>query len=226
MKEKKQKKLVLTEKQLKTSSKKFDSPEDSLFKKFKRRIIWNGLRLFYRLVYRVKVEGVENVPKEGAFVICGNHVDFMKVPALVLFAPRKINFIAKAELFKNPFLADLGNVFEVIPVKRGKQDVDSMKKSLKVLSDGQGLGLFPEGTRHGIEKGVKVKTGAAFMALRTGKPIVPVGIEMTKRPFPKMIIRYGKALDYSEYQSKNPEKEVLEKVTNEMMDVIKNLANM
>ena len=208
------------------SSKKFDHPEDSWWTKVQRRLVWIVLRVFYKIVYRIKIEGTENIPKEGAFVICGNHVDFVKVPVIVLFSPRKINFIAKAELFNNPVLAWLGRLFDVIPVKRGKQDVDSMKKSLKVLNNGEGLGLFPEGTTRGLEKGAKVKNGAAFMALRTGKPIVPVGVEVTKRPFPKIIVRYGKVLDYSQYQSRTPEKEVLDKVTTEMMGVIIGLANM
>ena len=77
--------------------------------------------------------------------MCGNHIDFVKVPVIVLFSPRKINFIGKAELFDNKILAWLGNLFDVIPVKRGKQDVESMKRSLKVLNKGEGLGLFPEG---------------------------------------------------------------------------------
>ena len=212
-------------KKIKNSSKKFDKPGDSWFAKLQRRIVWGALRGLYKVVYRIKVEGEENIPKEGAFIICGNHIDFIKVPVIVLFAQRKINFIAKAELFKNPFLKRLGELFDVIPVKRGKQDVDSMKKSLKVLANNEGLGLFPEGTTRGLEKGVKVKNGAAFMALRTGTVIVPVGVEVTKRPFPKIIVRYGKVLDYSQYQSRNPEKETLEKVTEEMMDVIKDLAN-
>ena len=210
---------------IKNSSKKFDKPGDSWITKLERRIVWGGLRTLYKVVYRIKVEGEENIPKEGAFIICGNHIDFIKVPVIVLFAQRKINFIGKAELFKNPFLKRLGEIFDVIPVKRGKQDVESMKKSLKVLSDNEGLGLFPEGTTRGLEKGVKVKNGAAFMALRTGTVIVPVGVEVTPRPFPKIIVRYGKVLDYSEYQSRNPEKEVLDKVTEEMMNVIKDLAN-
>lgn len=204
------------------SSKKFDKPEDKGFKKFQRRIVWVILRGFYKLFYRLETHGDENVPKEGAFIICGNHVDFVKVPVIVLFTPRKVNFIAKAELFKNPILNWLANLFDVISVKRGKQDVDSMKRSLKVLNNGEGLGLFPEGTRHGMEKGVKVKNGAAFIALRTGKPIVPVGIKVEKR---KIVLNYGKVLDYSQYQSKTPEKEILEKVTKEMMDTIVELTN-
>lgn len=200
----------------------FDKPTDSWWKKFQRRFAWHGLRGFYKIFYRLEMHGEENVPREGAFIVCGNHVDFVKVPVIVLFTPRKVNFIAKAELFNNPILAWLGNLFDVISVKRGKQDIDSMKNSLKVLAKGEGLGLFPEGTRNGLAKKVKVKNGAAFMALRTGKPIVPVGVKVTKA---KIILNYGKPLDYSKYQSKTPEKEVLDKVTEELMNTIVELTN-
>lgn len=226
------KKKQLTKKELREirrqekSSKKFDKNTDSIWTKFQRRVIWGFLRGFYRVFYRVKIEGTENVPKEGAFILCGNHIDFMKVPVVVVYCPRKVNFMGKIELFNNSFLARLGELFDVIPVKRGKQDVDAMKKSLKVLNSKEGLGIFPEGTTKGLEKGVKVKNGAAFMALRTGKPIVPVGVEVTKKPFPKIIVRYGKALDYSQYKSKTPEKENLDKVTSEMMETIIGLANL
>lgn len=226
------KKKQLTKKELREirrqekSSKKFDKNTDSIWTKFQRRVIWGFLRGFYRVFYRVKIEGTENVPKEGAFILCGNHIDFMKVPVVVVYCPRKVNFMGKIELFNNSFLARLGELFDVIPVKRGKQDVDAMKKSLKVLNNKEGLGIFPEGTTKGLEKGVKVKNGAAFMALRTGKPIVPVGVEVTKKPFPKIIVRYGKALDYSQYKSKTPEKENLDKVTSEMMETIIGLANL
>lgn len=200
----------------------YDKPEDSWWMKFQRRFIWHTLRGFYKIFYRLEVKGLENIPEEGAFIVCGNHVDFMKVPVIVIYATRKINFIGKAELFKNPFLARLGKLFDVIPVKRGKQDVDSMKNSLRVLARGEGLGLFPEGTRNGIAKKIKVKNGAAFMALRTGKPIVPVGIKVEKG---KIIVNYGKLLDYSKYQSKTPEKETLDKVTEDLMNTIIQLTN-
>lgn len=199
--------------------------KDSKWKIIQRETVRHILKFLYRVVYRVKVQGSDNIPNEGSFILCGNHVSFIKVPVIVLFTKRKVNFIAKAELFKNPILAWLGGLFDVIPVKRGKQDVDSMKKSLKVLNSGEVLGLFPEGTTHGLQKKVKVKNGASYMALRTGKPVVPVGIKVTKGPFPKIILNYGKPLDYSKYKSKIPEKEILEKTTVEIMDNIIRLTN-
>lgn len=197
--------------------------KESFGKKAWRAIIKYVLLFLYKIVYRVKVEGQEKMPQEGAFILCGNHVSYIKVPVIVLFTKRKVNFIAKAELFKNPILNWLGYLFDVIPVKRGKQDVDSMKKSLTVLKNGEVLGLFPEGTRNGLEKKVKVKTGAAYMALRAGVPVVPVGIKVTKKPFPKIILNYGEALNFG--KDKMPEKEKLEQVTKTIMDDIIRLTN-
>lgn len=206
----------------KKDSHKKSKKKDSTWKIIQREIVRYILIGFYKLVYRVKVEGKENVPQEGAFILCGNHVDFIKVPIIVLFTPRKdLNFIAKSELFDNKVLAWLGYLFDVIPVKRGKQDVESMKKSLKVLASGRVLGLFPEGTRNGLQKKVKVKNGAAFMALKTGSKVVPVGIRIKKQgPFSKVILNYGKPLDYTDKKSKMPEKELLEATTTEIMDTI------
>ena len=218
--DKKEEQQVKTEKEKKSIKKK-----EPISKRIQRTIVKGILKFLYIVVYRVKVEGKENVPEEGSFILCGNHVSYIKVPIVVLFNPRKVNFIAKAELFNNPILNWLGYLFDAIPVKRGKQDVESMKRSLKVINSGEVLGLFPEGTRNGLEKKVKVKNGAAYMAIRTGAPVLPVGIKVTKRPFPKVIVNFGKLLDYSEYKSKVPEKEVLEKTTNEIMDNIIKLTN-
>lgn len=216
--EKKRQKISNKKEEKKSTNKK----KDSTWKIVQREFVRYFLKGLYKIIYRVKVEGKENVPKEGAFILCGNHVSFIQVPIIVLFTPRKdVNFIAKSELFNNKILAWLGYLFDVIPVKRGKQDVDSMKKSLRVLSNGNILGLFPEGTRNGIQKKVKVKNGASFMALKTGAKVLPVGIKVVKKePFSKIIVNFGKTLDYSDKKTKMPEKEVLEQTTTEIMDTI------
>lgn len=96
----------MTKKELKKQEKssiKFDKKEDSIWTKLQRRIVWGFLRSFYKIFYRVKIEGTENVPKEGAFILCGNHIDFMKVPVVVVYCPRKVSFMGKIELFNNHF---------------------------------------------------------------------------------------------------------------------------
>lgn len=222
--DKKENKSLEVENYKKIEKKKHTNKE-SFGKRFQKACVGGILKFLYRLIYRVKIVGEENIPKEGAFILCGNHVSFIKVPVIVLFTKRKVHFIAKAELFDNPILSYLGKLYDVIPVKRGKQDLESMKRSLKVLSNGEVLGLFPEGTRNGIQKKVKVKNGAAYMALRTGMPVVPVGIGVTKGPFPQIILNYGKPLDYHKQKAKVPEKEVLEETTSEIMDNIIKLTN-
>ena len=172
------------------------------------------------IVFRIKKVGEENVPKEGAYVMCANHMSNWDAPILVSSTKRKMYVMAKAELFKNKFIKWLAKKVLVFPVKRGQRDIESLKFSLKVLKEGEILMLFPEGTRKGMEKNVKTQNGAAFMALRAGVPIIPVGIKGNMKPFTKVTINYGKPLEFKEYYSNKPEKEVLDRVSKEIMDNI------
>lgn len=194
-------------------------------KKIIRKVVKAILHFLLIIVYRVKIIGKENIPKEGAYIICGNHIHALDAAIVVLCAKRKIVFMAKAELFKRPFVGWLGNLFDMIPVKRDSKDIESMKKSLKVLKNNEILGIFPEGTRNGLEKTGKVKNGAAYLSLRTGIPVIPAGIVGQYKPFRKITLTYGKPLIFDEYKSKNFEKEDLEKVSQIIMDNIIKLTN-
>ncbi len=194
--------------------------KEPIFKVIQREILRTILWVIYKIVYRVKVIGKENVPKDGSFILCGNHVDFYKVPVIELFTTgrKRVYFMAKIELLKKPILRWFAYLFNVIPVKRGKNDMNAMKQSLQALNQGYILGIFPEGTTNGLSKKVKVKTGTAYMALRTGTKVLPVGMKVTKTN--KIIVNIGKPLDYSSKKQKNPEKELLESTTKEIMDTI------
>ena len=182
--------------------------------------------MFYRIVYRIRVVHPENLPDQGAYILCANHVTLTDPPALVSSCKRHLNIIAKETLFHNPFLNWLGYIFDAIPVKRGQQDMECMKRSLKVLEQGKVLALYPEGTRKGLEKNQgKVKNGAAFLAARTGVDVVPVGIQGSFKPFTKVTINYGKPIDCKQYQSKKPDKEILDKISEEIMNEIIRLTN-
>ena len=123
-------------------------------------------------------------------------------------------------MFNNGFLNWIAHVFDVIPIKRGMRDLDSMKTCLKALKNGETLGIFPEGTRKGLAKGAKVQNGAAYMAIKTKVKVVPVGIQGNFKPFTKVKLNYGKPLDFTKLDSKNPEKDNLEQATKEIMDNI------
>lgn len=180
--------------------------------------------IYCKIVYRVKVIGKKNIPKKGALIFCGNHRSLLDPPLIVITASRNdIHFIAKQELRKGPFIF-LGNVFEVIFVKRDAKDIASLKESLKYLKNNECIGLFPEGTRNGIEKGEKLKNGVAYFALNSDAKIIPVGIKGGERPFKKATITFGEPMEFNEEKKNKKDKEVMEKVTDKIMNRILELA--
>lgn len=191
------------------------------FKKIGRVIVRTGIRLYFFVVYRVKVLGTENIPKDKKepLIYCGNHRTYADPPLIVVTAKRHVRFLAKEELRKNPFFAFLGVVFDGIYVKRDSKDLTALKTTLKALKDGESIALFPEGTRNGMEKGEKAKDGAAFFAVKTGARVIPVGISGGEKPFKKMTIKYGEPMDFS-----NRSKDELDEITEEIMEKIVELA--
>ena len=143
------------------------------FKKIARVIVRSAIYAYCKVVYRAEIIGKENIPKDETLIFCGNHRNYLDPPLMVVTVGRHVRFMAKEELRKNPFFAFLGVVFDGIYVKRDSKDVTALKTTLKALKNGESIALFPEGTRNGLEKGEKVKDGAAFFALRTGTDVIP-----------------------------------------------------
>lgn len=193
----------------------------NFFKRLERGFIRGAIYLYCKIVYRLEVVGTENIPKTGGIIFCGNHRSFLDPPLIQVTCKRDdTRFLAKEELTKNPFLAYLSKVFNVILVKRNDKDTGPMKQSLKTLKSNQCIALFPEGTRNGLKKGEKVKGGASFFALNSNAAIIPVGIKGGEKPFKKATITYGKPLNLEKYKQTRKEKETVEKVTNLIMDNI------
>ncbi|MBP3463504.1 MAG: 1-acyl-sn-glycerol-3-phosphate acyltransferase [Clostridia bacterium] len=170
-----------------------------------------------KIIYRVKIVGIENVPKNKACIICGNHVHAMDAPVLLASTSRKINFMAKQELWKNGAFKFIAWIFNVFPVARGKKDTEAIKTSLKILNSNQILGMYPEGTRKGLERGIKPKNGAVNLAIRAGVPIIPFGVCGEFKPFKKVVYNFGKPIDFSNYKDNAKDKEVVDTLTNEVM---------
>lgn len=193
-------------------------------KKLKRilgKFVEGVLFIYCKIVYRLKIVGTENIPEEQV-IFCGNHRSFIDPPIIKVTCTRDVRFLARESLTKNPLLAFLGWVFEVIYVKKDSKDVGALKGTLSAIKKGESIALFPEGTRNGLEKGESVKGGAAFFAIKSGVKVVPVGIAGEIKPFHKLTVTYGKPLDFSQY--KDPKnKEDVEIVTKKIMDEIKGL---
>lgn len=181
------------------------------------------LNIFYSIFFRVRVEGKENVPKEGAYVIAPKHISNWDPPLLAGKLRRKdVYIMAKKELFVNNFVKLAAKKTLVIPVDRSGHDTAVIKESVKILKKGHPLLMFPEGTRNGIEKHNKIHKGAIVIANMAKVPIVPIGIRATYKPFSKITIVYGKPIDLSQ---RRLEKEEIDEVTEKLKDDIIMLTN-
>ena len=192
-----------------------------ILKKIGRVIVRTAIFTYCKIVYRIKTVGKENIPADGALIFCGNHRTYLDPPAIIVTAGRHMRFMAKEELRKNPFLAFLGVIFEGIYVKRDAKDISAMKEAIKTLKSGGCIGLFPEGTRNGLEKNDgKLKNGATYLALKTGAKIVPIGIQGEAKPFHRTTIVYGEPLDFSTKYNISEDKEAADKATDELKEKI------
>jgi len=198
--------------------------EEKMLKRIIGTIIKSICYILAKIIYRVEVKGIENIPENTGVIICGNHVHALDAPALVAVCNNKnICFMAKAELFKNPFFRFLGSFYNVFPVTRSKADTDAIKKSLKILKENKVLGIYPEGTRNGMAKGVKPKNGAVNLAIRTGVLIVPFAVVGDFKAFRKVKYIFGEPIDFSRYKENAHDKEVIDILTNELMAKIMEL---
>ena len=140
-----------------------------------RIIIKTIFKIIAIILYRPKIVGKENLPKDTGALLCPNHVHNLDSAVIVSMFHRKVNVLAKEELFKNGFICWLADLFGIYPVKRGAADLQAIKISLKLLKHDELLLMFPEGTRNGLAKGVKPKNGAVLIAATAEKPIIPIG---------------------------------------------------
>ncbi|WKY47251.1 lysophospholipid acyltransferase family protein [Eubacteriaceae bacterium ES3] len=172
------------------------------------------------LIFNFKIRGKENIPKTGSALICPNHVSIYDPCVIASITPRYIHFMAKAELFKNPFLRWLLTHLYAFPVNRGNVGMETIKTSLKVLREQELLGIFPEGTR--VKEGERIPPASGFVvfALKTKSPIIPVRI-VGKYGFRRKIeIVVGEPIYLTEYYGKKHSEEELKKISEEIMDQV------
>lgn len=146
-------------------------------------------------LYRVEVKGKEHFPKEGAVLLCSNHIDNLDPPTVGISAPRQVHFMAKEELFRVPILGGIVRKVGSFPVKRGMSDREALRNGLNVLKEGGVLGLFPEGTRSKDGKLGKGLAGAGFFALRSNALVVPCAVIGTYKPFRKVKVFFGEPIN-------------------------------
>lgn len=152
-------------------------------------------RNFFRLFYRVKVHGKDNIPKDKGVLLCSNHIHYLDPPLVGCFLKREIRFMAKAELFEAPILKHLIPKLGAFPINRGQSDRKAMRTGLKLLKEGEMVGVFPEGTRSKTGQLKEGLAGVGFFALRSDAAIVPCAVIGPYKLFKTVHIIYGEPLN-------------------------------
>jgi 1-acyl-sn-glycerol-3-phosphate acyltransferase len=167
------------------------------------KIILAICRPLFNILFSRKVEGRENIPLTGPLILVANHVHLLD-PFFLLFSfPRWINFMAKEELFRSPFLRPWLRLAGSLPMHRGRKVTEKQKtlnSARNALEKGLILGMFPEGTRSHDGKLRKGKPGSAVIASKTNVPLLPVGIVGTDKingiswllKRPRIVVKIGK----------------------------------
>ena len=160
-----------------------------------------------RMVYRPRVEGRDNVPRDGAVIFASNHLSFIDSVAIPVAAPRPVHFLAKASYFEGTASRIFFQSIGAIPVQRGagQAALDALDQQRQLLDDGLAVALYPEGTRSTDGRLYKGRTGVSFLALQTGAPVVPVGLIGTDKVMPRgaklpslrerVTVKFGEPLD-------------------------------
>ena len=172
-------------------------------------------RVFLAVVFPTRFTGLEHVPEEGAFILCANHVSALDPVVILLRLRRNIHFMAKKELFENKFVASALRSKGAFPVDRGHADLGAIRESLRVLREGEGLGIFPQGTRSEENEHMEMHSGAAMIAQRSGAPVIPVYIDGPYRKFRKTAVRVGQPVELGVFGGKR-DSETIRKVTREI----------
>lgn len=139
-------------------------------------------RAVFRLVFGLRVSGIERVPREGGLLIASNHISEMDPPVLGSCIPRTVRFMAKSELFKTRALSWLFTQLGAFPVNRRGVDRTALLTAESILVEGGALLIFPEGTRSTDGRPLPPKPGVGLLASRTGVPVLPAFLHGTDRP--------------------------------------------
>ncbi len=175
------------------------------------------------LLFRPKVEGLENFPLDGKTIIYANHISAFDPVVIACVLPRQVHFMAKVELFKNPILAWILKRAGGFPVKRGTADISAIKNSLRVLNEGGVLGMFPEGTRSKDGKLQEFTHGIASIAHKSKAAIIPVAIVNKYKYFKPLKLKIGKPLCFESHFEQKSNTELLEQMAVEMGQAIKKM---
>ncbi len=199
--------------------------------------------ILFKLFYKIKVYGRENIPRSGKFIIMANHLShldsFLIGYAVFWRNPRPLFYPADAKLWKLPLFRPILVGMNTIPIFKGKKDINTIKFAIKVVNSGNGMLYYPEGARRKkpyppLQPG---RLGAGWIAHATRAPIIPCFIKNVEKAMPvgkgfrlgggprriTLIVKFGKPLDLRKYYKSPESKETSIKIVEEIMTAIQRL---
>ena len=188
-----------------------------MFFRIMKKIAW----VLAHILYRFDVRGMENIPKEGNFLLCANHISALDPIVLAIFMKRQPRFMGKKELFRNWFTGRFFRALGAYPVDRKAADLSAYRTSMDLLKQGHGLIIFSQGTRMKDFEGAK--GGVAMFALKSGAPIVPAGITGPFKIFRKIVIRVGEPISMAPYAGRKVKTELIDEVMEIVVEKVENL---
>jgi len=203
--------------------------KNDVFQKLIYQLVSNLFVLpIYKFVFRGQLIGRENIPQKNSYIMVSNHGSLLDPPLLGHALRRNISFMAKAELFKIPLLGFIIKACGAYPVKRGIVDKNTIKTACKKLSNDNCIGIFIDGTRQKNGRVNKPKHGAALLAFKNQKLLLPVAIVNSHKLirfkyciplFSRIVIKVGKPIQ----PPRNSSKDDLNSVTMQLQEKINNL---
>lgn len=181
----------------------------------------------YRLFFRFRVTGLENIPAEGGVILCANHISNHDALVIGVATKRPISYLAKQELFKYKIFNGFLNSLKIIPVDRDKPSMDMLKRVTKELKSGGVIGIFMQGRR--ARKSLSepdmtdYKAGVVLFAIKGEAPVVPIYLQSRYLPFSKVHIRIGKPISFEEMYGKRVRTPELEPLATQIMKAIEEL---
>lgn len=149
------------------------------------RILRSIAILLFKVLFQIKVSGKKYIPKKGGFILASNHLSYLDPISLGVACPRRLNFMAKRELFCNSLFSRLLTAVGAFPLKRDSADKSALKEAIHRLKNGNALVLFPEGSRGFEDMSPEPQPGIGFLAARVDVPVIPAFIKGTDKALPK-----------------------------------------
>ena len=184
--------------------------------------------IMYRVLFRLRIEGEDNIPLASGAIIAPNHSSYFDPPLVGVSLPRPLYFMAKAELFKYPVFEFILRRVNAFPVRRDLRDISAIKEALSLLKSRRLLLVFPEG-RRAKDNGIgEPEKGIGYLVKKSNAPVIPALLVNTykikKRLLPELTVRFGRPIIFKNMKSRqSPDKEFYLEVGKKILNEIKGL---